>query len=907
MPLQPGTRLGPYEVTAPIGAGGMGEVYRATDTNLKRSVAIKVLPESVAGDAERLARFQREAEVLAALNHPNIAHIHGLEKSTGMTALVMELVEGPTLADRLTRGAIPVDEAVTIAKQIAEALEAAHGQGIIHRDLKPANIKVRPDGVVKVLDFGLSKALEPASALRGIATASPTITSPAMMTGMGVILGTAAYMSPEQAKGRSTDTRSDVWAFGCVLFEMLTGKMAFHGDTVTDTLAAVVRAEPDWSQLPEAAPQHLRALLQRCLRKDVHQRMQAIGDARIALDEVLTGAPEPSGTSTPSAPLWRRRLPWALLGVTAAAFAAFAWVQGAQLHIPAPVEQVRLQIPLPVKPPLRLSGLFALSPDGQQLAFAATSSDGIPRIWLRALRSLEMWPLSGTESVSSLLFWSPDSRFIAFDAGGRLQKIDVLGGPSETVCVLKRTGAGGSWSKDGVIVFGQFGGPVMRVPAAGGDARPLTVLDASRGDVAHTAPSFLPDGRHFIYLRDTGTSGAISEGSLDAKPEEQDAKRLNVTDFGAVYVPSADPNSGQLLFLRSGTVMAQPFDARRFDLSGHPVRVVEGPVSAFLDSGLFSVSTNGTLAYWSPGIVESQLSWFDAQGKVLSTVGEPSHYVDVALSPDGMRAFVSKATPPDQLSALWLLDVSRGTSTRFDLNPSEDNSAAVWSPDARSIIFASVGSGQMADIYEKPLSGAADADVLVKSNEWKCPLSWSSDGRFLLYATVGGGTKGDLWVLPLGEHKSPVPFLRTSFDESDGRFSPDGRWVAYVSNESGRGEVYARPFLPDTSAVPGSEAGNKWLISSGGGHSPIWRADGKELYYIDLDGMLMVVTVATRPVFQAGVPKVLFQTPPGSVNLVNRPQWSPSPDGKRFLFMVPDTQGEAPFTVVLNWQATLKK
>jgi Tol biopolymer transport system component len=904
MPLQPSVRLGPYEVIAQIGVGGMGEVYRAVDTNLKRAVALKVLPDSVAGDPERLARFQREAEVLASLNHPNIAHIHGLEKSAGITSLVMELVEGPTIGDRIALGPIAVEDALPMAIQIAEALEAAHALGIIHRDLKPANIKVRADGVVKVLDFGLAKALEPPSGLSKGLVDSPTITSPAMMTRTGMILGTAAYMSPEQAKGRATDTRSDVWSFGCVLFEMLSGKIAFGGATVTETLAAVIRAEPEWSQLPADTPLLVRSLLRRCLQKDVRQRVQAIGDARITLEEALTGAgdvPVPAAVRDAG---WRRVVPWALFGATLLAFAGLAWVREGQRVPLTPAQPVRLQIPIPSKPPLRVSGLFALSPDGQQLAFAATSSDGIPRIWLRPLGSLEMRPLTGTEGVGSLLFWSPDSRFIAFDSGGKIQKISVSGGPADTVCALSRTPVGGSWNNAGVIIFGQFGGPIMQVPAVGGTAAPLTALDAANGDVAHNVPVFLPDDRHFIYFRDTGTDGAVSAGSLDVKPAGQDTRRFSVTTFGAAYLPSADSNSGMLLYLRRGTLMAQPFDARRLEPSGDPAPVVEGPIGNFYDYGLFSTSKNGTLTYWSPGAVQSQLTWFDAQGKVLSTVGEAGSYADVALSPDGTRAFLSGGQQVEEgVAALSLLDMSRGTSTRIEFDRTAYIGNPIWSPDGQKIIFGSARTGQMMDIYQRPISGSGDPETLVKSNDWKTPLSWSPDGRSVLFASEGGKSRGDLWVLPLGDHRAPVSFLQTAFDERDAEFSPDGRWVAYASNESGRDEVYVRPFSSDTSGAPLPDSGEKWIVSSEGGVRPKWKKDGTELYYLDLVGKLMAATVSTRPVFQAGVPRLLFQTRSGSADA----HWTPSADGKRFLFLVPETQGAAPFTVVLNWPALLKK
>ena len=569
-------------------------------------------------------------------------------------------------------------------------------------------------------------------------------------------------------------------------------------------------------------------------------------------------------------------------------------------------EPVRLQIALPQEATVAFTGALALSPDGRQLAFVASGADGIPRIYLRAMDSLEMRPLPGTESASSLLFWKPDGRFIAFDSGGKLRKIDISGGPAEIVCSLNLTGVGGTWNADGDILFGQFGGPVMRVSAAGGVATPVTVLDAAHGDVAHTEPQFLPDGRHFIYTRDLYTDIAISVGSLDVKPEEQDSRRLVQASLGGAYAPSSDPGFGQMLFLRGQTLMAQPFDARHLKTSGDPVRVVEEPLAPHWDTGTFSVSANGTLVYWSPGNVESQLTWFDAQGKVQGTVGSPAPYVNVALSPDGTRALVSK-TEADLSLSPWMVDMSRGTSARYELGASADTESAVWAPDGRSIIFSSSRAGQMEDIYEKQMGGAGDSQELVRSNEAKRALSWSPDGRFLLYLSIGGGTKYKLWVLPLQGDRKPLPLLRTEFDELDGRFSPDGRWVAYVSNESGRYEVYVRPFAPDPLPQGISNAGVKWLISDNGGSSPMWRQDGKELYYIDLDGKLIAVTISAGSGFQAGVPKVLFQAPPVGAQKPGMARWAPSPDGKRFLFLVPETQEAAPLTVVLNWQAGLKK
>jgi Tol biopolymer transport system component/tRNA A-37 threonylcarbamoyl transferase component Bud32 len=904
--LSAGAKLGNFEILELLGRGGMGEVWKARDARLHRIVAIKILPPRLAGSAESRDRFEREARMIASFNHPHICTLHDVGHHGEVDYLVMEFLEGETLAARLIKGPLPLEQTLQYAIQIAGALGKAHRGGMTHRDLKPGNIMLTKSGA-KLLDFGLAKLKQGASAVGVPLSQLPTAEDP--ITAQGTIVGTPQYMAPEQLEGRETDARTDIFALGAVIYEMATGKKAFEGKSQASTIAKILETDPPpIRSLQPTTPAALDRVVRTCLAKDPDNRLQSAQDAKLELEWIRDAVAEPSALGS-AAPLagWRRALPWALFAAAALVFAVFAWVHQTGAKNAVPPEPVRLQIPLPMKPPLRLSGLLALSPDGQQLAFAATGADGIPRIWVRALNSLKIRPLPGTESAGTLLFWSPDSRFVAFDAGGKLQKIEISGGPAETVCVLNMMGVGGSWNRDGVIVFGQFGGTLMRVSAAGGVATPLTALDAPHGDVAHTVPWFLPDGRHFIYLRDTGTSGVISAGSLDVKPEEQDSRRLVEAGNGLAYIPSSDPGFGQLLFLRGETLMAQPFDARHLNLSGDPVRVVEEPVGAFLDSGLFSVSINGTLAYWSPGSVESQLTWFDAQGKVLSTMGKPGPYVAVALSPDGTRAFVSRYTLPDQRLALWLLDISRGTSTRFELDPSADNQAAVWAPDGRSIIFASCRAGQSLDIYEKQMSGAAEARALIKSNDWKTPLSWSPDGRFLLYATMGGKTNGDLWVLPLEGRQKPVPFLRTEFDEGDGRFSPDGRWVAYVSNESGRYEVYVRPFSPDALGEGISNAGGKWLISENGGYNPIWRQDGKELYYIDPDGKLMAVKLTPGSVFQAGVPRVLFQAPPGGLDSQGLTQWAPSPDGKRFLFLVPETQGGVPFTVVLNWQAGLKK
>jgi eukaryotic-like serine/threonine-protein kinase len=901
MSLSSGTRLGHYEILAALGAGGMGEVYRARDSKLGREVALKVLPEAFARNPDRMARFQREAKVLASLSHPNIAAIYGLEDSDRSNALVMELVEGPTLADRIKQGPVPVEEALRIAKQICEALEYAHERGIVHRDLKPANIKVTNDDAVKVLDFGLAKAVEGDAHSQDISN-SPTISD--MVTEAGILLGTAAYMSPEQARGKPVDRRADIWAFACVLYEMLTGKSTFAGETMSDTLAAVIKEEPNWAQLPAGTPVRVRVLLQRCLHKDPKQRLRDIGDARISLEEVLTGAPEPSPGAIASASLSRRALPWALFAAAIAVLAASVFVRFREK--PLDVEAVRFQIPLPEKAVLGPAGSFAVSPDGRQLAFFAASQDGVPHLWIRPLDSLEAHPLpdSGSSSNPGPFFWSPDSHSIAFSAGAgtKLKKIAVSGGAAQTLCDIPKNAVGGSWNKDGVIIFGQLLGGIMRVSASGGPASPLTTLDPSRGEIDHAFPSFLPDGRHFLYLRRTAQpeNSGIYVGSLDVKPEAQDSRRLLVTAFQPVYVPSVNPESGQLLFLSEAKLEAQPFDASRLQLTGEPVSVAE-QVGSYREYGFFSASTEGVLVYRGKGAGGTVLTWFDRRGKALDTVPDRGDYATPAFSPDGSRAAIARVDPVIGNWIIWIFDFARGTNARFTFG-SASAWFPVWSRDGTRIIFASDPKG-LFDLYQKSTSGAAEEELLLSSNGDKYPTSVSPDGRFLLYSSSDSNKKYSLWVLPIGVGAKPMPFPSTEFNEIDGRFSPDGHFLAYRSDESGRFELYVRKFTPDLSAAGFSTSG-KWQVSYGGAVRPRWSADGKELFYVTPDGKVMSVAVTLSPTFQAGTPKLLFQAPaqPG------RPNGDITGDGRRFLFPVPaDPAAQPPFTVVVNWEAGLKK
>jgi Tol biopolymer transport system component len=709
---------------------------------------------------------------------------------------------------------------------------------------------------VKVLDFGLAKSAQDET-----------------LTMANAVMGTPAYMAPEQREGKACDERTDIYALGLVLSEMATGTRAKPGE------------QPQLDSLPEK----FAHVVKRCLANDPDERWQSTRDVKSELEWIRDARAETSeGQRAGAAGVWRVALPWALFAA-ALAFSAFAWLHGAGARNTAGAEPVRFEIPLP-KELTRIMAALALSPDGRKLAFVAAGSDGIPRIWIRDLGSLEMRPLGGAESVGAVLVWSPDGRSIAFDSGGKLLKIDVAGGFAKALCNLDRVVLSGAWSKDGVILFGGVGGPVMRVSADGGVPTPVTALDTAREDVAHLNPYFLPDGRHFLYVRESNTSEDISVASLDAKPAEQDSRRLIEGGvFGPMYLPSPGSDSGELLFLRATALMAQTFDARLLTLSGDPVRVLDAPVAYSVDSCVCSIANNGTLAYRSPGNPLSQLTWFDEKGKPLTTVGPPGSYSSLALSPDGRRALVSK-TQPSSNPSLWLIDTSRddpGTPLASDPSTGYGNGGA-WSPDGRSMIFNVGRAGEMSDLYERPIDGAGDGTVLVHSGKVKHALSWSRDG-FLLFNVLGKGT--ELWAVPVKEPKNAVPLLQGGPNFLNARFSPDGRWVAYASNESSRPEVYVKSFSQ-------GHLGDGGRVSPNGGGSPRWGHDGK-LYYIGLDNKLITMKLALGPAVQAGAPIELFPAPSSD--------WGPSPDGKRFLFLTPQQQQPTPLTVVLNWQAGLKK
>jgi serine/threonine protein kinase len=886
MSLQAGDKLGPYEILAPIGAGGMGEVYRAKDTKLDREVAIKVLPTALAQDREHLVRFEREAKVLASLNHPNIAQIYGIEESNGVRALVMELVPGEIL-----KGPLPLETALNYAKQIADALEAAHEKAITHRDLKPANIMVTPEAVVKVLDFGLAAVGHASTPDDANPTNSPTLTMAATQAGM--IMGTAAYMSPEQASGKPVDKRADIWSFGVVLWEMLTGERGCSKARPSRT-----RWRPFSRTSPTgiARPSKCGAFCNAVWKKIPRRRLRDIADGMALLEEADPEIQQPSSAAS-------SRWPWAVAAAACLIAAGVALIHFREKP-PAQPEVTRFQIRLPDNVTFTSTSTPALSPDGRHVAFTAFGPDGRAGLWLQDLDALEARAdpdaTAGPDSPPS--FWSPDSRFVAFSsAGSKFRKADLKSGTSQDICDKPGTPViGGSWNRDGVLILGSTNSGLWRVPAAGGTPGPLTVLDKSRQERQHELPWFLPDGRHFVYLRISvlPEESGIYAGSLDDPPERQSKKRILETGFGAAYVPSADGKFGRLLFLREGTLMAQTFDPVRLELAGDPAPVAES-VGTVFESGHFAPSANALVYRTSTQGRYYQLSWFDSLGKIMGTVGDPGPINELSLSPDGTRVAYRKDSPNRAEADIWLLDLARGVNTPFTFGP-RVAFFPVWSPDGSEIVFASNRDG-VYNLYRKPANGAREEELLLRTNENKRPWSWSRDGRFLLYGTSVSPafTANDIWVLPMqGDHK-PFPFQQTRFDELAAQFSPDGHWVSYASSESGVFEVYVREFItPQDSAA----AGGKWIVSKGGGMFSQWRADGKELLLFSrARGTATSVSIDTARSFQSGAPRELFRLPAGT----NWP--TATGDLKRILLCIPvEQKGPQSFTVMLNWSAALK-
>ncbi len=848
MTLSPGTRLGPYEIASPLGAGGMGEVFRARDTKLNRDVAIKVLPAAFAQDSERVARFRREAQVLASLNHPNIAAIHGLEESGGVVALALELVEGEDLAERLKRGAIPVEESVAIAKQIAEGLEAAHEKGIVHRDLKPANLKLTKEGLVKILDFGLAKAYEREGVTDGAISQSPTMSR--QMTEAGVIFGTAAYMSPEQARGGTVDKRSDIWAFGVVLFEMLTGKRLFTGETVSDTLAAVLRQEIDWKALPASTPPGLRPLLERCLDRDAKRRLRDIGEARVAFEEPIVTH------DTVRASSGLRALPWALAVLLALALWAL-WPPA-----PTPVPPLRLSAELGAE--VSLSTDFGpttiLSPDGRLLAFVGSKgAEERPLLYLRPLDQLEASPLSGTEGARGP-FFSPDGESIAFFVDRKLKKISVSGGGVVTLCDAGDP-RGGTWAEDGTIFFTPTGAPgqgLSRVSSAGGTPSTLTTPDPASQEITHRWPQALPGGKAVLY---TARAGGMFGGGTTLVVHSLESNTRKVVHRGGHhgrYLPS-----GHLVFIDEGTLFAAPFDLDRLELTGQPVpALADVTADSRVGGAQFAFSRDGTLVYQrGEGGLTTPIQWMDREGKLQPLRAAHGVYSNIRFSPDGGRLALDMIEGKNR--DVWVYEWGRDTLSRLTLDPGEDR-GPVWSPDGRRIAFSSTRDQAPGDLYWQRPDGTGEAERLTESENMQFPTSWHPSGKFLAFQELNPQTGFDILILPLtGDDASgwkpgkPTEFLNGPFDELMPAFSPDGRFLAYSSNESGRFEVYVRRFTPPLSelrrASPGS--GEKSQVSNAGGRVPTWSR--KELLYRGEDGRMMVTAyIVEGESFRAEKPRV---------------------------------------------------
>ncbi|HJU41430.1 MAG TPA: protein kinase [Vicinamibacterales bacterium] len=882
MPLVAGTKIGGYEVLAPIGAGGMGEVYRARDHRLGRDVAIKILSPAIAADAEGLARFEREARALASLNHPNIAAIYGVDDSAGFPALILELVDGETLADRIARGRLPVDEALRYARQIADALDTAHEAGIVHRDLKPGNVKITEAGTAKVLDFGLAKAIAAAASPDSAIDPanSPTVTVKG--TKGGVILGTAAYMSPEQARGKAIDKRTDIWAFGCVLYEMLTGGRAFDGETTSDMIAAIIERQPDLSKLPAAVPPHVRRVIERCLEKDPKRRVRDIADVRAELET-------PDATPA-AAPRSLRAAMIATIAVVAAVALSIVMVvawRSTQSRPPQPLE-------FALVPPedTMVLGSPAPSPDGRQLAFVARGADGVTAIWFRAIGTRKATPLPGTEGALGQIFWSPDSRAIGFVAGGRVKTIPAAGGPVVNVCPITAH-LGATWGPDNIILLAPTNRTAIhRVPATGGTLEAVTTLDTTREN-SHRWPHFLPDGRHFLFTvrSDSAENNAVYVGSIDGEAP----RRLFATQSNAIYV-----EPGLVLHVRDGTLIAQPFDARALSLSG-TARAVASPVLQNTPSAEaeFDASFDGSVLTYREGAEwTAQLTWFDRSGQIAGTFGPPGAVEAVNLSPDGRRAAVDMVDAAQGTRDVWIVE-SGGALRRFTTHSATDW-VPVWSPDGGTLVFASDRQGQ-SSLFRAPADGSSPEKLLYRGPAGAFPNDWSPDGRQLLLHVDGprGEAYARSFLLPLAGG-DPIQLMDARFPVSSMKFSPDSERIAFHSPETGDVEIYVMA-LRDR---------RKIRVSTAGGFLPIWTKGGRELLYVNPQREIMSVAFGTDP-FAPATPQRLFapcrSTNPPSLFVAapNVRAYDALADGSRVLAVCRSNASSAAI-VTMNWMAKIQ-
>ncbi len=886
MALTSGTRLGPYEIQSPLGAGGMGEVYRARDTRLDRSVAVKILPSHLSEDPEAKQRFDREARTISSLNHPNICTLHDVGHQDGIDYLVMEYLEGQTLADRLCKGPLPVEQVLRYGIEICDGLEKAHRSGVVHRDLKPGNIMLTKTGA-KLMDFGLAKAsIANAAAASGLTAnlSSPPASHP--LTAQGTVVGTFQYMSPEQIEGREADARSDIFALGAVLYEMVTGKRAFEGKTAATAMAAVLEREPaPICSMQPMTPPALERLIRTCLAKDPDERWQTAHDVKLQLKQIAEGTSQASAPAMTITPPRKRRngLAWSVAAVLAviAAGALFFLYQANQKQLPV----LRVEISPPDKMQFNLSGDHSgpamISPDGRYIVFSAYGSAGA-QLYLRSLDSTSPDALPGTEGAM-FPFWSPDSRSIAFFTDDKLKRIEVSGGTPVTICG-STLGRGGSWNQDGTIVAAlSYNTGLSRVPASGGTPVPVTTADGAVY-TSHRWPWFLPDGKHFLYIAvkhnaPTSPETAVFLASLDGKEN----RLLFHTLSNAIYA------SGRLLYQRENSLVAQPFDASSGKFSGEPQTLTE---NVQFDAGLWrtniSASTGGVLLYASGTTSGTEiLTWYDRSGKRLGTVGEQGEFYDLDLSPDEKKIATTDLNA--SIASIWVRDLTSNLRTRLTFSGGA-HLTPIWSPDGKEMAFT---SNQQRAISVKTLgSSSAERTVLSSPNPiYQAISDWSRDGRYLMYEQ-GAGINTELWVLPLSGDGKPFPYTSGS---SRGAFSPDGHWVAYVGQEGGRPEVFVAPF-PWTGA--------KWQISNGGGAGPRWRADGKELFYFDLNGIAAAGVSGSGSAFEVGSTKLLFRLPlRGTIAR----EYAPSHDGQRFIAIMPSEGSSQTLTLFQNWPAELKK
>jgi eukaryotic-like serine/threonine-protein kinase len=898
MPIAAGTRLGPYEIISSAGAGGMGEVYRAKDTRLDRVVAVKVLPPELANDPEKRQRFEREARSISTLSHPHICTLHDIGQQDGVDYLVLEYLEGETLEKKLEKGSLPTQEVLKYAIELADALDKAHRQGIIHRDIKPGNIMVTKSGV-KLMDFGLAKLKsEPAP----LANALTEVSSDKKLTAEGTILGTFQYMAPEQLEGHEADTRTDIFAFGAVLYEMATGRPAFSGKTRASLIAAILSSEPKpITELAPMSPPALDHIARTCFAKDPDDRWQTFRDMKLQLKWIAAAG---SQSGLPAPVVVHRKssesFAWAVAAV--ALLVAMWFAIGRFLSAPVEVGSIRSSVLPPEKSAFYFMGTFGgpviVSPDGRRLAFVATNADGKNLLWVRSLDALDALPLPGTEGAV-FPFWSPDSRLIGFFSDGKLKKIEAAGGTVQALSEAPQ-GRGGTMNADGVILFTpDVRAPIYRVSATGGPGTPVTQFESDPLGSTHRWPYFLPDGRHFLYLVLRPGGGSKTDGIYVASLDRKMNKFLLRASSNVVYA------QGYLLFSRGSTLMAQPFDATHLELSGDAFPLAEQvEYDSLLWRGVFSASQNGILAYQGGGTeqVGTQFLWLDRAGKQIQAIGEPAFYFTHNLSPDGQKLAVQVTDWQRKSSDIWTYELLGGTRNRFTFDSSIDayDSNPIWSPEGSRIVFASNRNGHF-DLYQKASSGGAKEEVLLQSDADKFPTSWSPDGRFIAYNSRDPkrATTGDIWILPLSGDRKPFPFLSTNFEKNNAQFSPDGRWIAYSSNESDKFEIYVAPF-------PG--AGDKWQISTHGGFFPVWRHDGTELFYVAPDNItFMAAELKTKgSTFEVHTVRPLFQH---QVRTLGGNPYDVSGDGLRFFVnSIPRAeQNPAPITLVTNWTASLHR